>query len=167
MYSIFIRIFQNILNKQAPLKQKKVRGNHAPFLTKDRSKAIMNKSKTRNKHLKWPSRENVLAMKSAKNFCNSLIKANKKIYFHKVTQKGFSNNKAFSNTIKPFLTSIGFLTSDSISLTQENETITNKKPITHSFNSHYVNIVKKLQVKSLRCKEIQTTKIFLCLLLSL
>ena len=38
-----------------------------------------------------------------------------------------ANNKALSNTLKPFLTSGGFLTSDSISLTQENETITDKK----------------------------------------
>ena len=38
-----------------------------------------------------------------------------------------ANNKALSNTLKSFLTSRGFLTSDSISLTQENETITDKK----------------------------------------
>ena len=37
MYSNFTRIFQNVLNKHAPLKQKKLRGNHAPFMTKDLS----------------------------------------------------------------------------------------------------------------------------------
>ena len=65
IYSIFKIIFQKVLNKHALLKQNKVRGNHAPFMTKDLSKAIMNKSKTRNRYLKWPSRENFLAMKSA------------------------------------------------------------------------------------------------------
>ena len=65
MYSIFRRIFQNVLNKHAPLKQKEVWGSHAPFMTKDLSKAIINKSKTRDRYLKWPSREN-LAMKSQK-----------------------------------------------------------------------------------------------------
>ena len=64
MYSSFTRIFQNVLNKHTPLKQKKVRGNNASFMTKDLSKAIMNKFKTR---LQWPSRENFLAMKSANN----------------------------------------------------------------------------------------------------
>ena len=83
MYSNFTRIFQNVINKHAPLKQKKVRGNHAPFMTKDLSKAIMNKSKTRNRYLKWPSKENFLGMKSAKNLCNNLIKTNKKILFSK------------------------------------------------------------------------------------
>ena len=100
-------------------------------MTKDLSKAIMNKSKTRNRYLKWPSRENFLAVKSAKSLCKNLIKTNKKSYFQKVTQKGFANNKAFWNTIKPFLTNKGFLTSDSISLTQENETIIDKKTIKH------------------------------------
>ena len=37
MYSNFTRIFQNVLNRHAPLKQKKLRGNHAPFMTKDLS----------------------------------------------------------------------------------------------------------------------------------
>lgn len=48
-------------------------------------------------------------------------KVMKKTYSQKGTQKGFANNKAFSNTIKLFLTKIGFLTSDSILLTPENE----------------------------------------------
>ena len=127
----------------------------------------MNKSKTRNRNLKWSSRENILAMKCAKNLCNNLIKTNKKSYFQKVREKGFANNKAYWNTIKPFLTNKGFLTSDSISLTKENETITDKKTITHSFNTHYVSIVKNHQVKPLRYNEIQTTKPLICLLLSL
>ena len=80
MYSMFTTIFQNVFNNHAPLKQKKVRGNFAHFMTKDLSKTIMNKSKTRNRYLKWPSRKKFLAMKSAKN-CKNLIKTNKKSYF--------------------------------------------------------------------------------------
>ena len=52
-------------------------------MTKDLSKAVMNKSRTRNKHPKWSSRENVLAMKSAKNLCNNFIKTNKISHFRK------------------------------------------------------------------------------------
>ena len=78
MYSNFTGICQNGLKKRVPVKQKKVRGYDALFMTKDLSKAIMNKSKTRNRYLKWPSRENFLAMKSAKNLFSNLIKTNKK-----------------------------------------------------------------------------------------
>ena len=78
MYSVFTRIFENVLNKHAPLKQKKTGGNHAPFMSRDLSNVIMNKSKTRNMYLKWLSRENFLIMKNAKNLSNNLIKINKK-----------------------------------------------------------------------------------------
>ena len=78
MYSVFTRIFENVLNKHAPLKQKKTGGNHASFMSRDLSNVIMNKSKTRNMYLKWLSRENFLIMKNAKNLSNNLIKTNKK-----------------------------------------------------------------------------------------
>ena len=38
--TIFTRIFQNVFNKHAPLKQRKLRGYHAPFMSKDLSKEI-------------------------------------------------------------------------------------------------------------------------------
>ena len=87
-------------------------------------------------------------MKSAKNLYNNLIKSNKKSYFQKVTQKGFANNKAFWNTIKPFLTNKGPLTSDGILLTQENETMTDKKTKTQYSLRKYCE--KKHEVKPLR-----------------
>ena len=59
-------------------------------MTKDLSKAIINKLKTRNRYFKWPSRENFFAMKNAKKLGNNLIKTNKKSYFQEVTQKGFA-----------------------------------------------------------------------------
>ena len=96
--------FKTFQNFHTPLKQKKVRGNHGPFMIKDLSNTIMNKSKTRNRYLKWPSRENFLAMKKP---LNNLVKTNKRSYFQKVPQKGFANNKAFWNTIKPSLANKG------------------------------------------------------------
>ena len=37
-------ISSDILNHHAPLKQTQVIGNHAPFMTKDLSKSIMNQT---------------------------------------------------------------------------------------------------------------------------
>ena len=51
-YDKLLEIFVDILNHHAPLKEKQIRGNHAPFMAKELSKAIMEKSKTRNKYLK-------------------------------------------------------------------------------------------------------------------
>ena len=66
-YNKLTNILYNTLEKHAPLKSKTVRGNQAPFMNKELSKAIMEKSRLRNRHLKYPSRENFLAYKNIKN----------------------------------------------------------------------------------------------------
>ena len=65
-YDIFTSIFRKVLDKHAPLKIKKLRGNQAKFMTKELRKTVMDQSKFKNKYLKWPSRENFLAYKKAK-----------------------------------------------------------------------------------------------------
>ena len=83
MYSTFTKVFRLVLDKHASLKVKKVRGNQGPFMTKELSKATMENSKIRNKYQKWQSKENVLALKEAKTFCNKLTKSGKKAYSRK------------------------------------------------------------------------------------
>ena len=101
-YEKLSEIFVDILNHHAPLKEKQIRGNHAPFMTKELSKPIMEKSKTRNKYLKWLSRENYLFYKKCKNKCNSLTKKANKIFFKEATKNGIMSNKRFWSTVKPF-----------------------------------------------------------------
>ena len=79
-YKKLTEIFNDILNHHAPLKQKQVRGNHAPFMTKDLSKAIINNSKAKNNYLNWPSKENFISYKRTKNKCNFLTKKQKEIF---------------------------------------------------------------------------------------
>ena len=50
-YHKLTEIFVNILNHHIPLKEKQRRSNHALFMTKELSKAIMEKSKSRNKYM--------------------------------------------------------------------------------------------------------------------
>ena len=126
MFSTFTETFRRVLDKNARLKTKRVRGNQSPFMTKELSKAVMNKSKTRNKHIKWSSRENFLAMKRAKNYCNNLTRTTKKNFFQRVTKSGFANNKKCWNTVKPFLTNKGFLNKDNISTKVNDDLVTNK-----------------------------------------
>ena len=51
-YDIFLRTFLKILDKHAPMKKKYLRANQASFMTKEVRKAIMIRSKLRNKFLK-------------------------------------------------------------------------------------------------------------------
>ena len=49
----FETIFMNILNKHAPMKEKLIRANNSPFINK--TKAIMTRSRLKNKFLKNPT----------------------------------------------------------------------------------------------------------------
>ena len=73
----------HILNHHAQLNQKQVRGSHAPFMAKDLSQAIMNKSKAKNV-LKLAIKGK---FKRTKNKCNSLTKKAKRNFFEEVTKE--------------------------------------------------------------------------------
>ena len=69
-------------------------------MTKELNKAIMNKSKTKNKYIKWPSRENFLNLNKIEN-SNSISKKGKKRFFKNVAKGVIMNNKKFWSTVKP------------------------------------------------------------------
>ena len=98
------------------MKKKIVRGNEAPFMIKELSKAIMNRSKLKNGYIKWLFRKNLFAFKKQKNICKNLNKKTKKSYISKIISNGVMGNKNNWNTVKPFLTSKGFLHNKDIAL---------------------------------------------------
>ena len=77
------QIFSGVLDYLSHVKQKVVRGNQAPFMTKDLSKTIMMKLKAKSQNGK------------AKNKCTSINKRATKDYLVK--------NKHFWEKLKPFL----------------------------------------------------------------
>ena len=94
-YEKLSEFFVDILNHRAPLKEKKIRDNHASFMIKKVSKAIMEKLKARVMYLKWPSRENYASCKNCKKKCNSLTKKAKEIFFKEATEDGVMSKKGF------------------------------------------------------------------------
>ena len=71
---IFLKICHTVLNTHAPKKKKHIRGNNKPFMTKTFSKAIMQKTRFRNKFLKNPTDQNKLIYNKQRNFCVSLLR---------------------------------------------------------------------------------------------
>ena len=55
------KIFSEVLDYYAPLKQKSAWGNHVLFMSRELSKATKTKSKVKNSYVKWPSQENFVA----------------------------------------------------------------------------------------------------------
>ena len=141
MYSAFSDVFRSVLDRHAPLKRKMTRGNQGLFMTQQLSKAIMNRSKLRNRYIKCPSRENFLDYKKPKNTYDNLNKFAKKSCADKVSSKGFVSSRAFWNTVKPFLTNKGFLTNENITINLKDKIVTDNSKLAHLFN-HYINIAE-------------------------
>ena len=107
-YQCLTKTFLTIVNKHAPLKKKIMRGNQAPFMTKEFQKAIYTRSRLKNKMNKNPTEENMTAYKRKRNLCVSLRRKNIKSFLNNVTKTGIITNKKFWTFIKPFLTKKDF-----------------------------------------------------------
>ena len=128
-YKKFSETFTGFLNHHNPLKEKQIRDNHTPFLTKELSKAIMEKSKTINKYLKLPSRKNYVSYKKSKSKSNSLTKKAKKIFYKEATKDWIISNKKFWSTVKLFLTNKGCISNDFISVEKDGDLISKEKEL--------------------------------------
>ena len=79
-YDAFENLVFYTLDKMAPIKQKHVIGNQSPFMNKDIHKAIMTRTRFRNKFLKEPTPMNRPVYKKQRNYSVSFMGENKKIY---------------------------------------------------------------------------------------
>ena len=111
-------------------------------MSRDVSKAIMTKPKVKNSYVKWPSRENFVAYKKAKNKCNSLTRKAKRKFFKEATKSGVMSNRTFWKTVKPFLTNKGCITNDCISIEKDEDIVRDEKVLLELFDENYINIVE-------------------------
>ena len=141
-YNILSDSIRALIDKHAPLKNKKIRGNDKPFVTKELRLAIMKRSRLRNKYNKWSSRENYTAYRLAKRQCDRLTDEAKTQYFCNATAKGAMTNKEFWKVMKPALTNKGIVGSDAIILEENGEIVSDESKLVEIFNNHYINIVE-------------------------
>ena len=73
----FENVCIRVLNRHAPMKKKYMRANNSPFMNKKLSKAVMNRSRLRNKFLNNPTRENRVNYHKYRNFCTGLFRKEK------------------------------------------------------------------------------------------
>ena len=147
VYNDFCSRFRKVLDRHAPLKSKFIRGNQAPFMTKELSKGIitrskLTRSKLKNKVNRHKTKANWTAYKIQRNKCVQLRKTAVKNHFLKITENGQVNNKSFWRTIKPFLSSKGTHDNHDIILEENGNLIKDNKELSEIFNNFYVNIVE-------------------------
>ena len=93
--------------------------NNNPFMNKALRKAIMIRSRLKNKFSKNSSAKNCNSQKKQINFCLKLLRQTKEKYFNNINVKKLSDKK-FSKSVKPFFSNKG-LNSNNILLVEGNE----------------------------------------------
>ena len=142
LYNLFLNILTTTLDKHAPLKSKKVRGNQASFMGKELRKSIMVRSRLKSQYNKNSSSVNRLKYTKQRNKCVSIRRKAIRQQFQKVTKNGTLTTKAFYNLVKPYLTNKGALINNDVALIEDGKLITNENEIVEIFNEYFVNIVK-------------------------
>ena len=99
-HDCFYKVCTEVLNQHALRKKKYVRGNNKQFMNKALSKAIMQRTKLRNKFLKDPSAENKFSYNKQRNWCVSLLRKEKKKYFANLNEKDITDNKKCWQTFR-------------------------------------------------------------------
>ena len=145
-YDIFDAIVLSVLNKHAPVKQKSVRANEGPFMTKALRKAIMNRTHLRNRYNKDRTDENKTAFKKQRNLCVKHLREAKRGYYKNIDLKSLNDNRKFWKTVKP-LFSGKVKTTSSVTLLENDEIVSDDKAVAEIFNDYFANITSSLGIE--------------------
>ena len=144
-YENFENSFVELLNKHAPMKKRISRANNAPFMNKRLSKAVMNRSRLRNKYLTNPTVANKRKYTRYRNFCVNLFKKEKRQYYENLDPKLITDNKKFWKTVKP-LFSEKHVSSRNIILIEDDIIISESKEVAEKMNGFFAKAVVNLDI---------------------
>ena len=117
------------------------------------SKAIVQRTRFRNKFLKNSTDQNKLIYNKQGNFCISFLRKKKKEYFAKLNEKDITDNRKFWNTFKPFL-SDKVKSRETVYTFANNENIeSNQNEVAQNFNDFFSNIAKSLKIHEYQCED--------------
>ena len=145
-YEHFESTFMNLLNKHAPMKIKYVRANNAPYMNKILSKAIMTRSRLRNKFLKNPNEINKNNYNKHRNYCVNLLRREKKKYYNNIDLKRITDNKQFWKTIKPLFSEKHNICRKITLIDDDDEIISNDIEVAEIMNEFFSNAVTNLDI---------------------
>ena len=145
-YETFEYITIRLLSMHAPLKKKYLRANNQPFMNKTLSKVVMTRSRLRNKFLKNPTDENRTNYTKYRNYCTSLFRKEKKLYYNNLDMKLITDNRKFWKTVKPLFSDKHF-SNNKITLLDGDKIISEDAEVAKKFNDYFSNVVKNLNIE--------------------
>ena len=144
----FTSTFMNFFDTFAPLKQRYVRANDNPFVTKELRKAFMKRARLKNNYLKFKDDTSYSAYKKHRNFCKNLVVKSKKSYYENLKPSSISDVRKFWRTVKP-LFSDKAMKNVNITLVESEKIINEPTEIANEFSSLLSSAVSTLQIRDL------------------
>ena len=145
LYHVSEKVFLIDLGRHAPIKNRTVKANHAPYITKIMRKAIIKRTELQHRYFKTRSSENLKLLKQQRNFCSRLYKREKQKYFNHLDLNKITDNKHFWKTVKPLLSDKGVNTTK-ISLVDGGKTVTEDKEVAKTLNQYFSTAVNSLDI---------------------
>ena len=107
-------------------------------MNKEYKRAIMVRSKLRNKYNKEPSTQSLVAYSKLRNVCTNLLKNIKFKFYNNLNPASISNNKTFWKNVKPFF-SDKKTSNININLVENNDVISDDDKIADCFKHFFEN----------------------------
>ena len=117
-------------------------------MTKELHKAIMKRSRSRNKFLKTNSITDRKNYDLQRNYCKKLLRATKKSYFNNLEIIKINDNRSFWEAIVPLFSKKNSK-SEKINLTEEGKNVSDNAELCRIFNNYFWEIVSNLKIPSL------------------
>ena len=142
-YDKFENIFTSKLNKHAPKKRKWVRGNHKPHINKELRKAIMKRSRLKNKANKSKKPIDISNFKKQRNY---VVNLNKQANFEYFSSYNSTDSKLLWVNCKPYFSNKYSKADTDIVLNENGDSILKNKEIAKAFNDYFGTIVDNLDL---------------------
>ena len=124
------------LNTHAPRKKRYIRTNNDPFMNSTLCKAILVRSKLRNKFLKSKTSESRDKYKRQRNYCVSLLRKIKQNYYKNLNVEVINDNKTFWKNIKPLFSDKTPI-NNKITLIEDNDIISDDRKCAELMNMFF------------------------------
>ena len=114
-------------------------------MTKELRKAIMHRSKLRNRYNKKQTVDNFNAYKKQRNRCVKILRKTKRNYYRNLDLKDLTDSRKFWHSVKPVFTD-KVQVCQSVTLIENGEFVSEDLAIAEVFNHYFTSITKELEI---------------------
>ena len=144
-YAQFSELFEKVLDKHAPLKKRKVRGNQMPFLTKTLRQAIMRRSRLFHTFTRSKKQSDWENFSKQRNHCVKLRNKARKTFLNNLHPNEINKNN-FWKTLGAFFSNKSIKQARKIILLEKNEIVSDDREVAEVFMKYFSTITESIDI---------------------